>query len=197
LHYVYTLRLAFNSSMSKSSSYLLPSSSNLQISGFRKFPVGVVAYLTWPKATYVSRITSTHHLWTIPLYMHAVNMDFDLQSWYMSIYLVVSHVLLSGWLTPFTLPILEDQCSNNKPRPAKQGSLTQGDQAKSLSKTPAIKYLNVNLAHEWWKGVKFVLPPGKYYVFRLLFCWQLLNLSVFSLPLLAAYFLKAHSKDYV
>jgi CDP-diglyceride synthetase len=33
----------------------------------RKFPIGVAKYLIWPETSNLRRLTSTHHLWFIPL----------------------------------------------------------------------------------------------------------------------------------
>jgi len=130
------------------------------LSGFQKFPVGVVSYLFWPTTTIVSRFTSTHHLWTIPLYIYAVDLRFDIRSWYMSIFVVVSHVMLSRWLTPFTLPLDDDM---------------KGKAAKDQ-----VKYLNVNLSHELWRGIKYPLP-ARFNMFHILIRWQIFNLIVYMI----------------
>lgn len=44
----------------------------IDILGFiliRKFPVGVAKYITWPTTTKIRLLTSTHHLWFIPMLM--------------------------------------------------------------------------------------------------------------------------------
>lgn len=33
----------------------------------RKFPIGVAKYITWPETSWARRLTSTHHLWFIPV----------------------------------------------------------------------------------------------------------------------------------
>ncbi len=32
-----------------------------------KFPIGVAAFLAWPETKLVKKLTTTHHLWFIPL----------------------------------------------------------------------------------------------------------------------------------
>ena len=73
------------------------------ISGFATFPIGVAKYLTWPNTSFATRITATHHLWTIPLALYAVGGQLHWESYVLSVYVVTSHVLLSRWLTPFTI----------------------------------------------------------------------------------------------
>jgi len=50
------------------------------------------------------------------------------------------------------------------------------------------KYLNINLAHELWKDIKFDIlqinyddPPAGLYLFRLLWRWQGFNTIVFGI----------------
>ena len=38
----------------------------------RKFPMGVAKYLMWPQTSNLRRLTSTHHIWFIPLVQYAI-----------------------------------------------------------------------------------------------------------------------------
>ncbi len=127
-------------------------------SGFQKFPVGVMKYLTWKETDNVSKYTCTHHLWTIPLLIFSTRGELTYLSYAMSIYIVVSHVILSRLLTPFSINLGHDKR----------------------------KYLNVNLSHELWRDITFGFlqiskdkPPAALYLFRLLWRWQLFNFIVF------------------
>ena len=58
-------------------------STNSKAKAKAKFPIGVAGYLLWEDATVWTRITCTHHLWTIPLGMWLVggvhgNMDMEM-----------------------------------------------------------------------------------------------------------------------
>lgn len=124
-------------------------------SGFTKFPIGVAKYVTWPGTSFATRLTCTHHLWTIPLFV-TVARGVHPAALVLSVVIVVVNVLLSKWLTPFSL-------SNHNH-----------------------KYLNVNLAYELWRDVKIDIlqikhddPPDILYLFRLLWRWQCFNLLVF------------------
>lgn len=137
------------------------------ISGFATFPIGVAKYLTWPNTTFATRITATHHLWTIPLTLYAVGGQLHWESYVLSVYVVASHVLLSQWLTPFTIRGL---CKNND------------EETKHCND----KYLNVNLSHEVWKDINFEFvqikrdnPSTGKYLFRLLLRWNLFNCATF------------------
>lgn len=34
---------------------------------FKKFYIGVAAFLKWPDTPFIKKITTTHHVWFIPL----------------------------------------------------------------------------------------------------------------------------------
>ena len=127
------------------------------LSGFEKFPIGVAKYITWPGTSFATRLTCTHHLWTIPLFVTTAR-GVHPAALLLSVVIVVVNVLLSRWLTPFSL---SNDKNNNK-------------------------YLNVNLAFELWRDVKIEIlqinhgdPPVMLYLFRLLWRWQCFNLLVF------------------
>ena len=95
--------------------------------GFGKFPVGVAKCITWPGSTWMTRITCTHHIWTVPLYLW-VSGGLYWRAFPLSSLLMFLNVGLSGFLIPRTVVTKKD-----KPD----------------------KYLNVNLSHELWKDIKF------------------------------------------
>lgn len=93
-----------------------------------KFPIGVTKYLFWPGTSFASRITSTHHLWTIPLVLWASG-GMHFLSLPLSAFVVVSNVLLSRFMTPRSIILKNNHDKNEE------------------------KYLNINMAHELWRGM--------------------------------------------
>lgn len=139
-----------------------------------KFPVGVAKYLTWPQTSWATRITASHHMWTIPLIMYG-SKGLHWSAYPLSVFIVTLSVLLSRWMTPFII-FCEDsggECSEEKER----------------KKRPRReKYLNINLSHEVWKDIKFGFlqiceddPGALLYLCRLVLRWQIFNLCTFSL----------------
>jgi hypothetical protein len=132
-------------------------------SGFRKFPIGVAKYLTWPGTTWATRVTCTHHLWTIPLLIYACDgIQHPWKTYLLSGFVMALNVSLSRWLTPFVLELRN--ASNND------------------DKHEIVKYLNVNLSHEVWKDITFEAlqikhdnPSVVVYLFRLFVRWQVFN----------------------
>ena len=131
---------------------------------FRTFPVGVVKYLTWPGTSFATRLTCTHHVWTIPLVMYACH-GIHVAAYPLSAVVMTVSVLLSRFLTPFTIQYFQndERCE---------------------------KYLNINLSHELWKDITFSWlqiqkddPPLYLYLFRLLWRWQLFNGIIFCMVL--------------
>jgi hypothetical protein len=128
-----------------------------------KFPIGVAKYLSWPETTWSTRVTCTHHLWTIPLLLTACGGAVPTSSLYLSFVLMVFNVSMSRLLTPSEIHV-----------PARRGNKKQS------------KYLNVNLSHELWKDIKLHFlqislddPPTFLYLFRLLWRWQTFNTMVY------------------
>lgn len=153
-------------------------------SGFRAFPVGVAKYLTWPQTSWVTKVTCTHHIWTIPcLVLGSGELPFS--AYAMSIFIVTSHVVLSHWLTPCRIPInrkkvgIERNSVGHVMRAGKCGGF-------SLTDKDEVKYLNINLSHELWPDLTFKwlefgrnAPTNSVYLFRLLVVWQIFNLLVY------------------
>lgn len=131
---------------------------------FRKFPIGVAKYLTWPNTNWMTRLTCTHHLWTIPfiMYMTATTTTTTKEGFVyafgLSMIIICINVILSRYWSP--------------------------------SLIHPTKYLNVNLSHSLWKDITFSWlqietdhPTTTTYLFRLLWRWNLFNflISIFIL----------------
>ena len=123
-----------------------------RFSGFTTFPVGVTKYLTWPGTSFFTRVTCTHHLWTIPLFVTASG-GVHVMSFPVSVVIVVTNVLLSRWLTPFSIPT----------------KYLNVNLSYELWRDVELAFLQINYDD----------PPLMRYLFRLLWRWQLLNLVVF------------------
>lgn len=135
------------------------------VSRGRIFPIGVAKYLTWPQTSITTRISSTHHLWTIPLAMYACRPESrtDVTAYFFSAFVIVVNVLLSRWMTPLSIEYHNED---------------DDDKERKICN----KYLNVNLSHELWKDITFSFlqiqhddPPVALYLFRLFWRWQALN----------------------
>lgn len=148
-------------------------------SGFQKFPIGVMKYITWPETTWATRITCTHHLWTIPLLIYACGgIQYPFEAYILSAFVMVLNVSMSRWLTP---PILEA-----KRNPCDGDDDDKNNNDDNNGKDHVVKYLNVNLSHELWKDITFEVlqikhddPPTLVYLFRLFVRWQLFNGAIF------------------
>lgn len=139
-----------------------------------KFPIGVAKYLTWKQTLWIDRLTCTHHLWTIPLFVYSAG-DVTLNSFVLSCYVVVIQVLLSRWLTPHHIRIVEHS-----------NQVSISEQKSDRSDPTKFRYLNVNLSHELWRDISFSFlqiskdtPSCSLYLCRLLSRWLLLNFVVF------------------
>jgi hypothetical protein len=121
-----------------------------------KFPIGVAKYLTWPENdNWSSRLTWTHHLWTIPMILYAVRSKIKLSAYPLAFVIMSANVVLSRFLTP---PEVR----------TKQGTF----------------YLNVNLSHSVWKDITFQClqindTNAFQYMFQLLWRWQGFNTVIF------------------
>ena len=137
-------------------------------------PIGVAQYALQPETSWASRITATHHLWTIPLLLYATdtytvnsnNQGLSVWALPLSAILMVANVAASRFLTPHTVLHL--------------------DASSSKSPTKTRKAINVNLAHALWKDITFDCLQINYdhptvwvYLWRLLWRWQAFNTLVF------------------
>jgi len=135
------------------------------LSGMRKFPIGVCKYLFWKNTQWSSRISCTHHFWTIPIMIYGCSgLKCWWGSWLLNIVLVLLHVLLARWLTPFKISLSKEK-------------------GNVMSEESQIKYLNVNLCYELWGDIKVGIlrragdnQPTFVYILRLNLWWQLFNL---------------------
>lgn len=175
--------------------------------GTRKgtFPIGVAKYLTWPETSFATRITCTHHLWTIPVLLYGC--------WCWTLThgnvsrSVSGSVSVSGTDNgnvsgndnglALTLTLLDFMGGAAYGFSAIVMSLSVGLSRwmtpfyiTDVDRDSAKKYLNVNLSHELWRDITFDFlqiqydnPSTGVYLFRLLWRWQLLNGIIFVLVL--------------
>jgi hypothetical protein len=152
----------------------------------RRFPVGVARYVVWPGTAWQSRVTCTHHLWTLPVLLRSTR-GVHWTSLPLSFVVVVTNVLLSRWMTPPYVVINSNNNRNENDRTAKSGNGNGGTMSGSASSPPPpSKYLNVNCSHGLWKDIKFAWlqinhddPPVHKYLYRLLWRWQAFNFAAY------------------
>ncbi|CAM9113023.1 unnamed protein product, partial [Discosporangium mesarthrocarpum] len=107
------------------------------------FPVGVAKYIMWKDTSWTRIITTTHHLWFLPLCIYGLDGSRHTTSVRLGIFMWAICVALSRWLIPLSLTYHH------------QGKLHQRKnyfpgQNGSPSST---FYLNINCSHEMWKDV--------------------------------------------
>lgn len=133
----------------------------LFFSGFTKFPIGVAKYITWPGTSFSTRITCTHHLWTIPLFISCAK-GIHPATFPLSVVIVVTNVALSRWLTPFCIPT----------------KYLNVNLSYELWKDVKLDLLQINYDD----------PPLDVYLFRLLWRWALaFNFLVFGVLYTVSY----------
>ena len=132
----------------------------------KKFPVGVVTYMTRPETTKVKFFTSFHHLWFIPTIMWMLRNHGGVRpgSWSVTCGVTAFLALFCRAFTPHYY-------NTKARRPAPQ--LT--GQRDTIS-------LNVNLSHEFWEDVKMPVlhvcdgrHPALYLPFLVFVCNVVLN----------------------
>jgi hypothetical protein len=171
--------------------------------GMGKCIVGVASYLCWPGNTdWTSRITCTHHFWTIPVLLYgsgciggqAVGVGgLHTIAWPLSMVAMTINVVLSRLLTPSHV----EECIVST-----VFATNDTDTAATAGKTVTVtaqKYLNVNLSHALWKDIKFAIlqinhdhPPARVYLVRLLWRWQGFNTLIFGLLFLLCELPRSH-----
>jgi len=103
------------------------------------FPIGMAAYMAWPETSWGERLSSTHHFWFIPiciLVIHQLRGKFTIKSLFISL--------------SFILPVLY---------------ASQFFPEEIILKNGETFYLNINMAHGWWKDVSgwpFSLVPTEH-----------------------------------
>jgi hypothetical protein len=145
-----------------------------------KFPIGVAKYICWPGVTWASRITCTHHLWTIPVLLYASRGMHPL-AWPLSMVVMTLSVVSSRFLTPSHVVRVHNGGGGDGHHHHKTG--TEG-----LSVAEEPKYLNVNLSHMLWKDIQIKglqisadNPSWILYLVRLLSRWAAFNTLIFGL----------------
>lgn len=123
-----------------------------------RFAVGVAKYLTWPSTTWWTRLTCTHHLWTLPLFLGYAAAPLPYHALLFSGLLMIMHVCLSRLLTPFHI---KDKYLNV-------------NLSHELWKDISLEGLQISKDN----------PPGHVYLFRLLLRWQGFNVIVYAALLL-------------
>mmetsp|Transcript_412 Transcript_412/g.891 ORF Transcript_412/g.891 Transcript_412/m.891 type:complete len:291 (-) Transcript_412:89-961(-) len=124
-----------------------------------KFPIGVCKYLFKPGTNWLGRISSSHHLWTIPLVMWVNGSIFHWLAIPLSFVVVPVSVFISHTMIPVAIR-------------------TKQDDDRDV-------YLNINLSHEMWADVKLrIFKIGEKtfpYVFRLVCWWYILSSLTFGI----------------
>ena len=166
----------------------------------RRFLVGVCQYVFDEQVSWHTRVTCTHHLWTIPFVVWSVlhQNDYDNAS---LIILEEPHGFWAQWCLLFGLSGLAttvhvlvsrawiplyDHCEDAITTTNPGDSSNTASPSSSVSSTK--KYLNVNLGHALWRDVtlpflQITHPHAVVYMPRLLLRWQCLN-GIFAFVLL-------------
>lgn len=142
-----------------------------------KFPIGVTAYLFWENTSWSTRITCTHHFWTIPLFVYATRC-IPAVALPLSAVIMVINVISSRYMIPAAIEAVDPTTCGDRTKP------------KMLQ-----KYLNVNLSHALWKDIKISWlqinhddPPALIYLWRLLWRWEGFNILIFGILRLICHF---------
>lgn len=93
-----------------------------------RWPVGVAAYLSWPTTPAATKLTSTHHLWFLPLCLLSMDHPAALAppSFALSVAINAALAISARAMVPF----------------------------QALDARGQLHYMNVNLTHECWRDVK-------------------------------------------
>lgn len=106
----------------------------------RKFIVGVAAYIIWPSTTLDKKLTTTHHLWFIPLMLACLK-----NNWGLPVENYFFAVMMQVWIAPLSRAMIPKVI---------------------IFKDKEI-YQNVNVIYESWKdvGIKFlqIFDDGPWY----------------------------------
>lgn len=130
---------------------------------FGVFPAGVCKYLF--RNHWLNRITSCHHLWTVPLVFWGCGCAFHWLALPLSAHVIILNVILSRLMTPISIA---------KAKKKDEDDDDSDDEGLYL-------YLNINLSHEMWSDVTFFNPtPYAPYLMRLIFWWYSSNMLVYG-----------------
>jgi len=94
-----------------------------------KFPIGVAKFIAWPNTSFIKKVTTTHHLWFMPLCLYTVGGYGGVRpnSWLLSVF-------FTTWVSIYCRIFTPIDCHDHK--------------------TGQRLYLNVNNCHEFWKDIK-------------------------------------------
>lgn len=123
------------------------------LTGGKLFVIGVAKYVTWPTTPWATRLTCTHHMWTLPLFLLYAAAPVTTNSLILGAGIIVLHVSLSRLLTPFSI----------------MGKYMNVNLSHELWKDIQIGILVINHDN----------PSALVYVFRLLWRWQGFNILVY------------------
>ncbi len=105
------------------------------LTGCKKFPLGVAAYLLWPTTATMKKITAFHHLWFLPLLLYTLGWTFPVNSFLLSAIVSIVLSLCGRFLTPY-------YCLLPKPKSA------------PADEPHKVLYLNINFGYAFWKDIK-------------------------------------------
>lgn len=97
-----------------------------------KFPVGVCKYLFWPETTFWTRVTCTHHLWTIPLLLTATR-GVHILALPLSFLAMTINVVSSRYMIPFHVEVFTD--NNNTKKDSEDDGWVKLDQQQRSTNT--------------------------------------------------------------
>ena len=141
-----------------------------------------------------NRVTWTHHLWTIPLVLYAVQYQIHFVSYLLSIVYLILNVTLSRYLIPSHIAMPTSATNNDSPIRGKSSSATttttRTRNDPRLAHRYELYYLNINLSHEVYQDVQHIpflrissstIMPWYQYIFALTWRWQCFNTMVYLL----------------
>lgn len=95
-----------------------------------KMPVGAASYFLWPETSFIKKLTSFHHLWFLPVCLYCLDWSIPMYSTIMGMVLTDVLAILSRPLCPLYY------------------------QMKTSKDSVVPVYLNVNIAHAFWRDAK-------------------------------------------
>eukprot|EP00917_Polyrhabdina_sp_WS-2016_P021938 GHVP01047521.1.p1 GENE.GHVP01047521.1~~GHVP01047521.1.p1 ORF type:complete len:285 (-),score=28.14 GHVP01047521.1:75-929(-) len=127
------------------------------------FITGAAKYLTWPETTFMKKITSSHHIWFMPICCFCLekwSAGCSYIYWGPGVLLFISSITFcSRFFIPYEIKIPSTKVNetNNEnlgtaPEERKEENVAKEVQAAEEDKMELI-YMNVNLTWEVWKGM--------------------------------------------
>ena len=108
---------------------------------FGRWSVGVAKYMDWPETTLVTKLTSVHHLWFLPLclwHLRSTKCGMPIESFILSSFGVCVMSGVTRLVVPFKI---------------KKSTLSH----RKKSDGDGLQYSNVNMTHEFWKDIPVAL----------------------------------------